>query len=135
MRAARWLLIFVPMLFLAAAQERTTTYVARYRTDFPGPQVYRDPISRTLLYVESDGRHVAAISDDGKLLWVRDPFKDAHLPFYRTEKPQIVYIGPVPESDRPAGRKQDGFVAISFNNSQFGVMKVSDGEFLFRGQD
>jgi len=133
MRPARWLLIFVSVLFLGAAQEQT--YVARYLTDFPGPQVYKDPISGTLLYIETDGRHVAAISVQGKLLWHRDPFKDAHLPFYRTEKPQIVYIGPASKDHHPAGEKPEKFAAISFNNSQFGLMRISDGEFLFSGQD
>jgi hypothetical protein len=47
MRAARWLLIFLPMLCLGAAQEQT--YIARYLTNFPGPQVYKDPTSGTLL--------------------------------------------------------------------------------------
>ncbi len=65
---------------------------------------------------------MAAISAAGKLLWIRDPFKDAHLPFYRTD-------------DRPDKAKLDRFVAISFNNSQFGVMRISNGEFLFQGQD
>jgi len=60
MRAATWVLVFLPMLCLAAAQKQT--YIARYLTDFPGPQVYKDPTDGTLLYVESDGRHVAAIS-------------------------------------------------------------------------
>jgi hypothetical protein len=94
--------------------------------------VYKDPNSGTLLYVETDGRHVVAISGDGKLLWNRDPFKDAHLAFYRTEKPKIVYIGPVSKSDHP---DWDKFVAIAFNSSQHGLLKVSDGEFRFRGQD
>jgi hypothetical protein len=128
------LLAILSALCLGTAQERTT-YIGRYLTDFPGPQVYKAPASGTLLYVETDGRHVAAISGDGKLLWNRDPFKDAHLPFYRTEKPQIVYIGPVSKSDRPAGRERDKCVAIAFNNSQFGVMRISDGEFKFQGQD
>ena len=129
MLVARWFLTFLSMLCLGAAQERT--YIARYLTDFPGPQVYKDPTSGTLLYIETDGRHVATISGAGKLLWVKDPFKDAHLLFYRTEKPQIVYIGP----DDTHGAKSPEFVAIAFNNSQFGVMKVSNGEFLFQGQD
>ena len=80
MRAARWLLIFLSMVCLGAAQEQTC--IARYLTDFPGPQVCKDPTTGTLLYVESDGRHVAAISRDGKLLWNKDPFKDAHLPLF-----------------------------------------------------
>ena len=133
MRPARWLLIFFSMLCLGGAQEQT--YIARYLTDFPGPQVYKDPASGTLLYIETDGRHVAAISVQGKLLWNRDPFKDADLPFYRTEKPQIVYIGPASKFHHPAGEKPEKFVEISFNNSQSGLMRISNGEFLFSGQD
>jgi hypothetical protein len=95
--------------------------------------------SGTTLYVETDGRHVAAISRDGKLLWTKDPYKDAHIPSYRTEKPQIVYIGSVAKSipdARPfAGREPDKFVAITFNNSQFGLLTISTGEFDFIGQD
>jgi hypothetical protein len=133
MRAVPWLLIILSTLCLGAAQQRT--YTAKYLTDFPGPQVYKDTVTGALLYVESDGRHVAAISRDGKLLWSRDPFKDAHLEFYRTEKPQIVYIGPARKSDLPPGEKRERLVGIVFNNSQSGVMKISNGEFYFLGQD
>jgi hypothetical protein len=128
------LLIFLSTLCLGTVQKQQT-YVAHYLTDFPGPQVYKDPTSGTLLYVESDGRHVAAISQDGKLLWNKDPYKDARLEYYRTEKPQIVYIGPVLKSQLARGEKRESFVGISFNNSQFGVMRISDGEFIFSGQD
>ena len=135
MRAARWLLIFfLSMLCLSAAQERRT-YIGRYLTDFRGPQVYKDQKGGTLLYVETDGRHVAAISRDGRLLWNRDPFNDAHLPFYRTEKPQIVYIGLASKFHHPAGEKPESFVEISFNSSQAGLMRISNGEFHFSGQD
>ena len=129
MRMASALLIFFLLLSPGAAQ-KPTTYVGRYLTDFPGPQVFKDVASGTLFYVETDGRHVAAISCTGKLLWNRDPFTEAHLPFYRTQKPQIVSIGPDPESNGPSQ-----FIAIAFNSSQFGVMRITDGEFRFRGQD
>jgi hypothetical protein len=133
MRAATWLAIFLSMLCLGAAQQKT--YTARYLTDFPGPQVYKDPASGTLVYIESDGRHVAAISQDGKLLWNRDPRNDAHLESYRTDKPQIVYIGPAKKIEIPAGEKREKFVGIAFNNSQSGVIRISSGEFYFSGQD
>jgi hypothetical protein len=126
MKTARFLAFFLLLQFLGVAQE-THMYVGHYLVSFPGPQVYRDSKSGTLLYVETDGRHVAAISRDGKLVWIRDPFTDAHLEFYRTEKPQIVYVG--------AASKADGFVAISFNNSQFGLLRISNGDFRFLGQD
>ena len=67
MKVACWLLILLPMLSLGAAQE-SATYYGRFLTDFPGPQAYREPASGTLFYVETDGRHVAAISAGGKLL-------------------------------------------------------------------
>ena len=129
MMAARLFFIALSLLDIGFAQERT--YTGRYLTDFPGPQVYKDPTSRTLFYVESDGRHVAAISVAGKLLWIKDPFQDAHLPQYRTKTPQIVYIG----ADDPPRGKPVQFIAIQFNNSQFGVMRIRNGEFLFQGQD
>ncbi|MGO8759076.1 MAG: hypothetical protein ACLQG3_13215 [Terracidiphilus sp.] len=123
------------LLTCLAAAQNTHTYVGHYLVPFPGPATYTDPISRTLFYVESDGRHVAAISKDGKLLWNRDPFADAHAPFYRTDKPQIVFIGPASNSDPVIRGKHERFVAITFNNSQFGVLKISDGDFVLEGQD
>ena len=82
---------------------------------------------------------MAAISSEGKLLWTKDPYKDADVPYYRTEKPQIVCIGSVSKSipdARPfAGREPDKLVAITFNNSQFGLLRISTGKFDFIGQD
>ena len=129
MRVACWLMFFFFTMSLGAAQE-TQTYIARHSNEFPGPEVYKDPATATLLYVETDGRHVAAISCAGKLLWNRDPHADAHLPFYRTKQPKIVYIGP-----DTTQLKSPKFVTIVFNNSQFGVMRIRDGEFRFSGQD
>ena len=134
MRPARVLVIFLFALCLSTAQE-TTTYIGHYLEPFPGPQVYKDPNSGTLFYVETDGRHVAAISDKGKLLWSKDPFKDAHLPFYRTEKPQIVYIGPTLKGIHPPGEESNKFVSIAFNSSQSGLLRMSNGDFEFLGQD
>src|SRR6266699_2422949 len=102
MRVACWLLVFFSMLCVGAAERA-----------FLGPRVYKDPASGTLLYLETDGRHVAAISSRGKLLWIKDPFKDAHLSYYRTDKPQIVYIGPIPKEDT-VSVPHDRFVAIRF---------------------
>ena len=38
------------------------------------PFLLKDPRSGSFLYVESDGRHMSAISPDGSLLWHRDLF-------------------------------------------------------------
>ena len=102
---------------------------------FPGPQVYRDSTSGTTFYVESDGHHVAAISKEGKLLWVRDPFKDAKLEFYRTYTPQIVSIGKTTWWGEGPPTKVDPSIIITYNSSQFGALKISNGDFLFLGQN
>ena len=143
MRAARLLAISLMLIIgLGTAQETgtyTRTYGTHYLETFPGPQTYKDTHSGTTLYVKTDGRHVAAISSEGKLLWTKDPYKDAHIPSYRTEQPQIVYIGSVsksiPDARSYAGRERDKFVAITFNNSQFGLLRISTGEFQSLGQD
>ena len=134
MRPALVFLVSLFALSLGTAQH-STTYIGHNREAFPGPQVYKDPGSGTLFYVETDGRHVAAISTEGKLLWNKDPFKDAHLAHYRTEKPQIVYIGPPPKGATPTGEKSNKFVSIEFNSTQSGLLRISNGDFLFLGQD
>ena len=102
MKAAFLLAIVFSVQFLSPAQEKTKR-VLRYSEPFPGPQAYRDLKSGTLFYVETDGRHLEAISNGGKLLWVREPHEDAHVEYYRTDKPQIVYIGPAPKWYKPLG--------------------------------
>lgn len=47
------------------------------------PFAYFDPNSGITFYVESDGRHLAAIDKNGKVLWVRNPFVDNNLCSYR----------------------------------------------------
>ena len=102
---------------------------------FPGPQSYRDSATGTTFYVESDGLHVAAISKEGKILGVRDPFHDAKLSDYRTHNPQIVSIGKGSWLVNGVRRRDVPAVLIGFNSSQFGAMKMSDGEFQIYGQD
>ena len=90
-----------------------------------GPLTYRDARSGTIFYVESDGRHVAAIDRSGKVLWVRNPFEDAHLQPYRTAFPRIAYIGRGPHH----------YISIGYDSSQFGLLNVDNGDFSWKGQD
>ena len=130
------LIAFVLLAPLAASAQKhkTITFVDSWH-DFPGPQVYRDAHSGTLYYVESDGRHVAAISRDGKLLWVRDPFMDAHLEPYRTDNPQIISIGEATWWGEGPPSQFRGSVIITYNSSQFGALNRSNGDFQFLGQN
>jgi hypothetical protein len=129
--------IFGSSITCHAPAQKTVTYVAHYLEPFPGPQAYKDVRSGTLLYLETDGRHVAAISSEGKLLWNREPHKDASVPTYRTDNPQIYYVGKPSRSlsGYLAPENPDQFAVITFTNSQFGVLRISNGEFKFLGQD
>jgi len=131
-----WLILIASIVLASqsGSTQRTVTFVDGMR-DFPGPQVFKDPHSGTLLYVETDGRHVAAISSDGKLLWNKDPFKDAHLEFYRTNTPQIVHMGPTTAWGETPGINLHGCVIITFNSSQFGALRISNGDFQILGQN
>ena len=133
MKAAGLLSLVLSILLTGAAQKPNID-AAGYPEVQYGAQVWKDTHSGIILYVESDARHVSAISQTGKLLWTRDPFKDAHLELYRTKHPQIAHIGPGPKAVWVKGNPND-FVDLGFNSSQFGLLRISDGEFFFGGQN
>jgi hypothetical protein len=87
--------------------------------------MYNDTNSGISFLVESDGRHITATGPDGKTLWRRDPFADAHLKFYRTTTPQIIYIGKASQQK----------VVITYNSSQSGELNIKTGDFTFAGQN
>jgi len=95
--------------------------------------IYKDAATGVILYVETDGRHVAAISPGGKLLWRKDPFIDAGMQPYRVARPTISYIGP--SRWTPPGGSPAPSAAISYSSSQGGVINIADGHFTFLGQD
>ena len=79
---------------------------------------------------------MSAITFDGKVLWTRDPFADAHLEPYRVHEPKIVAIGQAEVATLPPGLdRSKAFIAISFNSTQFGVAETKTGDFTFIGQD
>lgn len=111
------------------------------------PLVFKDPRNSITFYVESDGRHLAAIDPNGKLLWVRNPFEDAKLCPYRSPWPVIYRISTIDSphyetEGRLATRfKESGmdeshqFIFIEFDSSQMGILDVSTGSFMFGGQN
>jgi hypothetical protein len=104
------------------------------------PLSYLDKQTDTLLYLEGDGRHLVAISSAGKILWLRNPFVDANLCPYRNERPVIVSVGPVPGSGREdliarKWKRNSHLIEIHFDSSQFGVVDIKNGDFLFNGQN
>ncbi len=125
-------LAIATLLCIASVVAQTTTYIDAPRK-FVGPQTYKDADTGIIFYVESDGRHVSAISQDGKILWHRNPFEDAKLEPYRLKFPVIVYLGK--PNDWMIQGKKEKYIGIGFNSSQFGIMDFEKGDFKFMGQD
>lgn len=99
---------------------------------FQRPLGFRPPGEDVVYLVESDGRHVKAVTCDAVLLWRVNPFDDAALQPYRLEEPRIVTIGP---SHSSSPFQLHTFVAIAYDSSQFGVLHPETGFFTFLGQD
>ena len=107
------------------------------------PTSYKDPRTSITFYVESDGRHLVAIASIGKLLWVRNPWEEAHAfcP-YRTPRPVVASLKIVElnEAARPylksrGGNLEHTFIALSFDSSQYGMLDESTGDFFPEGQN
>jgi hypothetical protein len=102
---------------------------------------FKDPNTSTFFYVESDGRHLAAISSEGRLLWVRNPFEDRHLCPYRTPRPTIIGIeAAVSDKHTAAIRNWGGDIShdllfVQFSGSQFGVIDQITGDYFPEGQN
>lgn len=133
-RYAKFVITAVLLVPTAGTSQQTHTYVGHFSEPFPGAQAFKEPTSGILVYVESDGRHMAAITPQGKLLWNRDPFTDSKLEFYRFEKPRVIYIGANSDKDAPRN-SHDTFVVVTLANSQFGLINLKNGAFTFGGQD
>jgi hypothetical protein len=110
-------------------------YVAHATVQYRGPVAYVDKKAHLVVYAESDGKHLSAIDFEGRVLWTRSPFADAHLKPYRVAEPKIAEIyAPLPWMLEGAKGK-DAFVALEFESTQFGLVDLNSGKFLSLGQD
>jgi hypothetical protein len=103
------------------------------------PLTFKDDKTAIIFYVESDGRHVAAIDRDGKVLWHRDPFEEHGLKPYRKARPVIAKIGSATGPSVEGSMKRRGqkgpFIYLSFDSTQTFVVDEITGESVFEGQD
>jgi hypothetical protein len=105
------------------------------------PMSFKDPNTSIFFYIESDGRHLAAIGPDGKLLWVRNPFEDRHLCPYRTPRPTILHLETAESGKHTAaikywgGEPSHGLLFVQFSGSQYGVIDETTGDFFPEGQN
>jgi hypothetical protein len=132
MRSLKVWLCFIGLSFVAVAS------AAPLRDGYPPAitgLIYKDTTANVIIYVETDGRHVVAISPGGRILWRKNPFVDAGLEPYRGPHPTIDFVG----SSGPRCMLRPGDVGktfcLSFSSSQFGEMDIATGKFTFDGQN
>jgi hypothetical protein len=123
-------LLIIP-IFLIAIQSVSNAFDFKVST-------FQDPETKITFYIESDRHHVAAIAPSGRLLWVRDPFVDSKVPYYRG--PQHSPIWSVGVANTGYERQMQGkggikFVEVKFVSSQYGLMNQATGQFIFLGQN
>jgi hypothetical protein len=114
------------------------------------PYLMNDPRSGLMLYVESDGRHVSAITRQGKILWHRNVFDDPKLEKGFPPPPlidgknhfsareyfshQVIErIGPVPDCEIPAidqGPAGHYIRTSSGGNHIFYLLDATTGDFV-----
>jgi hypothetical protein len=123
------------------SKSRRPQYVL-WNPDSAKPLTFKDPRTSISFYVESDGRHLAAIDAVGKLLWVRNPFEDAHLCPYGNPRPSISSISAVEISAQKALKMRavgmdpsHEYLEIEFDSRLFGVVDETNGDFQMWGQN
>jgi len=125
----------VAFLLVLASPVAAEQYVAHETVPYRGPTAYVDKKLGVVIYAESDGKHLSAIDLEGRVLWTRSPFSDAHLKPYRVAEPRIVHVyAPLPWM-REGAKKTDTFIALEFESTQFGVVDLKSGKFFSLGQD
>jgi hypothetical protein len=105
------------------------------------PMSYKDTRTSITIHVDSDGRHLTATDDQGRLLWARNPWDENHLCPYRTPRPVVMALtsielsGPSRFKLQSIGAKlEHSFVRLTFDSWQYGVLDESTGDFFLQGQ-
>jgi hypothetical protein len=108
----------------------------------PKTMAYKDRKTRVTLYVESDGKHIAAIDENGKLLWVRSPYEESRGNKWMTiirslnEEPRRAdgtnYAGYFEQSGIHT-KPEDELIEVYFASNFFGQIDERTGDFVFIG--
>ncbi|MEQ8910561.1 MAG: hypothetical protein RIC95_15300 [Vicingaceae bacterium] len=106
--------------------------------DFVGSYDYLiiDQESNTSFTVDSSEILITATRKDS-ILWTTDPWLDNKLEIYRHNRPVITYfkLRTIKKPKRKYELKGQKFLRIGYSNSQFGDINISNGKFIFLGQD
>jgi len=97
-----------------------------------------DSITNNYYVLDSTHTIITAYNNSKKIIWKTNPRKDNHLPEYRHPNPVINYyqIGEFSNNRfENLIKKGEKVISIGYSNSQFGLLVLKTGKFIFEGQD
>jgi hypothetical protein len=131
----------VALFFLALRGERRRP---PGRGELPVPPAkralsFREEQTGVVVYAEPDRRHVAAVGDDGAVLWRRDlPAEAGVRPRRADVGPAVIHLGAPLDWQLRAVRGRWGagpYVGVGFNDKSFGLLDVWAGAYTPMGND
>jgi hypothetical protein len=103
----------------------------------PGNKVtLTDSATKNTFVLDAEHIFITAYDKVGGILWKTDPWKDAKVEVYRTNRPIIVNMTFDVNPGYPDKlEKGDRVIWIECINTQFGYIDLKTGKFYFMGQD
>lgn len=132
-------IVVAALAFDVCAKTLPQPHIAHYLVNCR-PVTYKDAETGIVFSIGNNGRYLIAMNSDGKRLWTRDPHDG--IPAYRISTPCIIYLGAGPTESITLSNgaeyvegKTGHYIALNFNNSQFGIVDTKTGVFVFLGQN
>ena len=108
-----------------------TQYISTYNLDSNIKDFTLIDTENGIRYILDETQiYITSIDENGNQLWQTDPWKDNNIKEYRVERPIIVQF--YFSDNNWSGLKG---IWIVYNNTQFGILDKSTGNFTFLGQD
>jgi hypothetical protein len=96
-----------------------------------------EPFSNTQFYLDTACVYVTAMTSKGDTLWRIDPWKDNNLETYKTDRPKIkefdFYKTTLKIADKFNINKGELIIWIEYDNTQYGIITITNGKFYYLG--
>jgi hypothetical protein len=128
MRNSKFALVLIITLMLSSICSGQSPYISHYiLKDHIKSDTLIDKKSYVKFIIDKERIFITAIDSLGKILWKTDPYTDNKIREYRVKRPTIVYFA--------FSKDFEDAIAITYNNTQFGYIEKTTGEYDWHGQD
>jgi hypothetical protein len=106
------------------------------------PMAFKDAKTGILVYFESDGLTAAAIDNDGKVLWHKNPAEKTAVTGFKKDGKEVrpvIYQAGSPGDSQVKDMKRRGFkgefIVVSFSTGEFATLDIKTGEITVLGKN